>query len=229
MEDYTYENGRRYHAFRAGEYPLPNDEMEQDRMDLLHHIWRLMLGGRLLITDLHEPQRILDIGTGTGIWAIDIADEYPAAQITATDLSPIQPAWVPPNCNFYIDDAESPWNFEPQDLIHGRSLGGSLADWPRFYSQCFQNLKPGGHIEMQEHDAWISALNKETPPWTAYWNVTLNEASAMFGKYLNVANKHVEWMNEAGFVDVNDKTFQVGKHHPPKSCQNTIPTLTYTN
>lgn len=208
MEAYTYQNGRRYHAFRAGEYPLPNDEMEQDRMDLLHHIWRLMLGGRLLLSDIHEPQRILDVGTGTGIWAIDIADEYPSAHVLATDLSPIQPPWVPPNCNFYVDDAESEWVFEPLDLIHGRSLGGSILDWPRFYRQCFQNLKPGGCLEMQEHDAWISALEQE-PQWTAYWNVTLNEASAMFGKYLNVANNHVDWMKEAGFVDVKDKVFQV--------------------
>lgn len=208
MEDYTYENGRRYHAFRAGEYPLPNDETEQARMDLLHHIWRLMLGGSLLISDIHEPQRILDVGTGTGIWAIDIADEYPEAQVIATDLSPIQPAWVPPNCHFYVDDAESEWDFEPLDLIHGRSLGGSISDWPRFYRQCFRSLKPGGYLEMQEHDAWISALEQE-PPWTAHWNVTLNEASAVFGKYLNVAGKHVDWMREAGFVDVKDKVFQV--------------------
>jgi hypothetical protein len=34
--NYIYENGRRYHAYRAGEYPLPNDENEQSRMDLLH-------------------------------------------------------------------------------------------------------------------------------------------------------------------------------------------------
>lgn len=39
LTDYEYSNGRRYHAYRAGEYMLPNDETEQDRMDLLHHIW----------------------------------------------------------------------------------------------------------------------------------------------------------------------------------------------
>ena len=33
--NYTYENGRRYHAFREGEYVLPNDEAEQDRLDLV--------------------------------------------------------------------------------------------------------------------------------------------------------------------------------------------------
>jgi methylase of polypeptide subunit release factors len=33
---------------------------------------------------------VLDIGTGTGIWAIDFADEHPEAEVIGTDLSPIQ-------------------------------------------------------------------------------------------------------------------------------------------
>ena len=56
--NYKYENGRRYHAFRAGEYPLPNDEREQDRLDLLHHIFRLILDGALFRAPLPpHPQR----------------------------------------------------------------------------------------------------------------------------------------------------------------------------
>ncbi|EKG18761.1 hypothetical protein MPH_03987 [Macrophomina phaseolina MS6] len=43
--NYRYENGRRYHAFREGTYALPNDEKEQDRLDLFHHISTLILGG----------------------------------------------------------------------------------------------------------------------------------------------------------------------------------------
>lgn len=33
-----------------------------------------------------NPQRIIDIGTGTGIWAIDAADKYPSAEVIGTDL-----------------------------------------------------------------------------------------------------------------------------------------------
>jgi SAM-dependent methyltransferase len=207
--NYTYENGRRYHAYRSGSYPLPNDDDEQNRMDLLHHIWKIMLEGELLLKKPNNPQRILDVGTGTGAWAIDIADENPQAMVIGTDLSPIQPGWVPPNCMFYVDDAESDWTYQSFDLIHGRSLGGSISDWPRFYRQCFGSLHDGGILEMQEHDAWISTINAELPPWTADWNVTLNQASAVFGKYLNVANDHVGWMREAGFVDVQDHVLKI--------------------
>lgn len=31
VSDYIYENGRRYHAFRQGEYHIPNDDREQER------------------------------------------------------------------------------------------------------------------------------------------------------------------------------------------------------
>lgn len=58
---------------------------------------------------------ILDIGTGTGIWAIEMAEMFPKALVIGTDLSPVQPSnrqWIPPNCRFEVDDAEREWIFE---------------------------------------------------------------------------------------------------------------------
>lgn len=53
----------------------PNDETEQDRMDLMHHIYRLLLGGTLCRAPIPDNvQRVLDLGTGTGIWAMDFAE-----------------------------------------------------------------------------------------------------------------------------------------------------------
>ena len=134
--DYEFENGRRYHAYKAGrespffttfsdhgeevlivtsDYPLPNDEVcitsktsspnippsncespsqiELDRLDLQHHVIKLLLNGEIHLAPLDNPRRILDIGTGTGLWAIEMADRYPNATVTGTDLSPVQPTW----------------------------------------------------------------------------------------------------------------------------------------
>lgn len=40
-----------------------------------HHIFRLLLRDRLHLAPIGKnPQRILDMGTGTGIWAIEMAE-----------------------------------------------------------------------------------------------------------------------------------------------------------
>ena len=52
----------------------PNDEQEQDRLDLSHHIYKMLFQGALHRAPVKDPRRVLDIGTGTGIWAIDFAE-----------------------------------------------------------------------------------------------------------------------------------------------------------
>lgn len=72
---FTYANGRRYHSDRfKNKYFLPNDEAEQERLDLYHHIFLMLLGGKLHLAPLDNPQKVLDVGTGTGIWAIDFSE-----------------------------------------------------------------------------------------------------------------------------------------------------------
>ena len=66
---------------------------ELDRLDLQHHVITLLLGGELHLAPLLNPKKILDIGTGTGLWAIEMADRYPDAMVVGTDLSPTQPTW----------------------------------------------------------------------------------------------------------------------------------------
>lgn len=71
IRDFAFENGRRYHKFREGSYNFPNDPSEQDREDMKHAMMVNLLGGRLHFAPIGEnPQNVLDMGTGTGIWAI---------------------------------------------------------------------------------------------------------------------------------------------------------------
>ena len=109
--DYEQENGRTYHAFRRGKYVMPNDESEQERMDIHYHSLRLCFEEKHWIAPLEDPKAVLDIGTGTGIWAMDVADDHPSASVIAIDLSPIQPTAVPPNLEFQIMDADEAWDF----------------------------------------------------------------------------------------------------------------------
>jgi hypothetical protein len=52
---------------------MPNDEEENDRLDIHHHIALLNLSGELYLAPIGDhPERILDLGTGTGLWAMDM-------------------------------------------------------------------------------------------------------------------------------------------------------------
>lgn len=169
----------------------------------------MVLDGELFTAPLDRSNigRVLDVGTGTGIWAFEMAEDHPNAVVVGTDISPIQPQWVPPNCFFYVDDAETDWTYEePFDFVHGRALCGGIADWPEFYRNALQSLKPGGWMEMQEHECWINSDDDtiDKAIWCKEWIENVDEASTKIGKRLNVAHLHRRWMEEAGFVDVHE-------------------------
>ena len=109
------------------------------------------LKGRYYLAPVQNPDRICDIGTGTGIWAIEVAEQNPQAVVTGTDLSPIQLTWVPPNAFFEVDDYNVEWLDENKyDLIHARELLGSCPDWTELYHKAHKALKPGGWFEQHE-------------------------------------------------------------------------------
>ena len=76
ITSYRHENHRRYHAYKDGQYWGPNDEQMNNQLDIAHHLYLLTLGNKLLLAPIGDnPQKVLDVGTGTGIWAIDFADQ----------------------------------------------------------------------------------------------------------------------------------------------------------
>ncbi|KAM0724122.1 hypothetical protein Q7P37_000003 [Cladosporium fusiforme] len=121
--DFDEEHGRCYHGFRRSKYILPNDQIKQERMDTHGQSIRLVLDNKLWISPA-QPTRVLDVGTSTGTWAIEVADQIPNAHMIRIDLSPIQPSYIPPNLEFQIMDADDTWaRFEQHfDLIHTQCM-----------------------------------------------------------------------------------------------------------
>ncbi|KAJ3541687.1 hypothetical protein NM208_g4493 [Fusarium decemcellulare] len=149
----------------------------------------------------------LDIG--------DFADEHPNAQVIGTDISPIQPTWVPPNLTFEIEDCTVPWTFEPGsiDYIHIRYLFGSISDWKALFGEAYKACKPGGWVEscecspkMESDDGTVkdgSAMNE--------WGKLFVQGAKKIGRSFTVLEEEIQekCMREAGFLDIQVKDIQV--------------------
>lgn len=119
---------------------------------------------------------------------------------------------TPPNCLFEVDDFESDWLFrQPFDFIHARELEGCIRNNAQFFTRALQSLAPGGYLEMQAvHSEFKSDDNtKDGAENALLWMKTMVEGSAKFGKPLNVAPEWKKEMEDAGFVDVEQKILKV--------------------
>jgi hypothetical protein len=145
IEDGIWQHGRFYGSWKPDKYLFPIDSEELNRLDIFHKVFLLARDNQPLQVKLErKAPRIMDIGTGTGIWAINVAEEcFTDAQIMAVDLNQILPALIPPGVLPKQYDIEEPiWDslFTDCDFIHMRMLLGSIQTdlWPQVYRNVFE-------------------------------------------------------------------------------------------
>lgn len=188
---------------------MPNDEDEQDRGRMLNDIFRKIFDNRLTSVPLHDPTKILDIGTGTGEWAMEMGEVYPDADVIGTDIAKIQDTAIPRNVFFQIDDAEDEdgwtWQEDSIDLVHLRSMQGAFMDWKQIYREAFKVLKSGsGWLEVLDFDNHTRILSYfKDDPDVAAWLAAVNEASRRSGRPRGDAHLDPARLEEIGFVDVS--------------------------
>lgn len=210
---YRYENGRRYHAYRDGSYYAPNDDRYSTYETIVHHLWLLTLDDKLFLAPIENPEMILDVGTGTGLWAVDMADYFPGAEIIGTDLSPTQTTTAPPNIRFEVDDASSEWTYPSSsfDYVHIRGLTGCIRDWPALYRQALKHLKPGAWFEHAEFSVETNASPTSTAHadqlYSAFSASIINLGEEKTGMTFRTLEMMKDMMEEAGFVDVVERKF----------------------
>ncbi|KAK5309204.1 hypothetical protein LTR70_010517 [Exophiala xenobiotica] len=209
------ENGRLYPSYGRNTYGMPVDEQELDRNDLQHAKFLLLLRDRLCLAPIDpSPTRILDVGTGTGIWAMDMGDVFPSAEVIGTDIAPVQPTWVPPNVQFVVEDAEDDWTFTPGtfNLVFGRELFMAIRDWPRFMSQAHTALKPGGWLELSASYPRTHCDDGSLDLKTSFYAQSVEiyyEIAAAMGTSLEAPRSWAQQMRDAGFVDVRERIFKM--------------------
>jgi len=209
--DYRELYGRVY----CRDWFMPIDDLEQMRCSLNHQVFLNVLNGEHTLVQLDHPTHILDVGTGTGEWAIRMAEQYPACEVIGTDIAAIaETNRVPMNAFFEIEDAED-WDrpFSTYDLIHFRSMEGAFLDWSAVYRNVLNSLKPGGWIELQDFDT-TEGLNKFTAQFAPDSPIhslfsDLNVAAARSGRPRGNAHMHPRVFMEAGFVDVRVTEYMI--------------------
>ncbi|KAK5988299.1 Methyltransferase pytC [Cladobotryum mycophilum] len=153
-----YAYGHSYHG--SGRIVMPNDKLENDRQKYQHELFTLVLGGALTFTKLpldgltaeSPPFHILDVGSGGGFWAVEMAQTNACVDVLGIELSGLHlPKEVPPNLTFEIADAAEKWPPRLYDFIHMRNLvGGGIRDWKALLHEAYAHLKPGGQLEFTE-------------------------------------------------------------------------------
>ncbi|KAM4057256.1 methyltransferase [Hirsutella rhossiliensis] len=208
----TFERGRRYHCFKNARYPIPNDDIEKDREDLKHAMLMELTDGVLFYSPVTNPQHIIDCGTGTGIWAIEVADRFPSAHVLGIDLTPIQPLWVPPNVEFLVDDCYQDWlSDETADLVHFRFMAIVLRDIPCVLAHAYKSLRPGGWIEFQELQGLPycdDGTMSDDDSFKRLYEIA-REAYSKFGMSTTIAAELEPYLRDAGFTNIHCRVLKV--------------------
>lgn len=110
-------------------YGLPHDDKELNRLDLQHEAVKIVFGDLNICKDqvdnvldpLDGQRRVLDLGSGTGVWCIEMAEMYPHANILGVDIKLQEQSNLPPNCVFEIWDVNSGMYHVPTKLSSSRT------------------------------------------------------------------------------------------------------------
>lgn len=207
------ENGRRYQTLRNSEYFSPSDERQFETYEVGHLLCLLMnldSPNPLFKAPVVAPKHVLDIGTGQGSWAVDMADMFPNAVVRGVDLYPPPVSWIPPNCVLEVDDVLQPWTWAQKfDLIHLRHGIGAFSpdEWDTLLKQCYDNLEPGGWFEQVEMNIAVdcddSSIPEDSVLWT--WGPRCFAAGEKTGKSLDITKTMRSTIEKAGFTDIHEK------------------------
>ncbi|ORY58399.1 S-adenosyl-L-methionine-dependent methyltransferase [Pseudomassariella vexata] len=212
VKEHVYEGGMRYHAYKSEtNYAFPNDENFQNCEDMKHEMALTLCSGRFHYAPIEYMMvpgaHVLDLGTGTGIWAIEFGDRYPDAEVVGYDFSPIQPSSVPQNVRFIVDDFEDEW-VDPEnkfDFVFIRFTIRFVKNRKALLDRIYRHLKPGGYVEIHDMNppamADDDSISPEKPYAVRTWLDLVGQGCDALGGCVNAMRYIPDELAKAGFKD----------------------------
>ncbi len=192
-------------------YALPKDLTEQDRLKFQHYALRATLKANYVVPLPDNIKFILDVGTGTGQWAYDMARQFQYASVVGLDLEPPAiPVWeIPRNYQFVQGDIRQGLSFPDNtfDFVHQRLLGVALLarEWPSVLRELVRVTRSGGYIQLLEvTDRFIQA-GPATEQAMAWWDRAAEKA----GFRLSLMWHLDILLEQAGAVDIHAQRVEV--------------------
>lgn len=148
-------------------YLLPKDAREQNRLNFQHRCLYSAIGNHYLVPLRPDVATILDVGTGTGIWPVEMARLFPRAHIVGVDISAASLEYTSSSSyTFCLADVLKGLPFPDRqfDYVHQRLLVAALpaTHWPSVIQELIRVTRPGGWIELLEIGVTIEHAGPET-------------------------------------------------------------------
>ncbi|KAJ7633130.1 S-adenosyl-L-methionine-dependent methyltransferase, partial [Roridomyces roridus] len=181
---------------------VSDNENEVARLNAMHNAFHEYFKGGLCAFKLknERPQRVLELGCGTGAWAVQAAIEFPEAQVVAVDISPLPAHRVlPDNMNFQLVDlrADLPFERESFDIVHARMVMMHIPNAKHLITRVAQLVKPGGLLIL--HDPASKTLLETGGPAVRHCVKELVELWKMSGADPDMGEKFQSILAETGW------------------------------
>lgn len=173
---YVDTDGRRHRA--DAPYLLPKDEKEIQRLEYQHYILRQVLQGNTFapVHDLlrTEGGTVLDVGSGTGRWGMEIAASYPKTHVIGLDLEDVpRTASTPLNYQFYRGNVLHglPFPSHTFQYVHQRLLVAAIPRdaWSFVLGELKRVTAPYGWIECVEMGNVFHHVGPATKQFLEWW------------------------------------------------------------
>ncbi|PTB55017.1 hypothetical protein M431DRAFT_85012 [Trichoderma harzianum CBS 226.95] len=163
-----WEHGRFYGSWKPGKYLFPIDKEELNRLDIFHKFFMVAREDRISEAPLDKEgqPRIMDLGTGTGIWAFNLVEDFAQdAQVLAVDLNQIQPALhlLPGG---HIEHIEVDWT--PQWEDDNIPTHSALREWAHLFQRAMRRYQRNVTVSCE-----VARDNMEAAGFTDFTETTM--------------------------------------------------------